>query len=113
MHYDNFNTTAALKHGFAMEIQQKCQSLQLKVHKGLKVEDMGLMILKEHPFIAASPDCPVTYKCCGDGLLEVKSPHSIRREKPTVQNLDYLEFDEDGNIHLIQIRSIIIKFKRN
>ena len=49
------------------------------------------MILKEHQLIAASPDYLVICKCCGDGLLEVKSPHSIRHEKPTVQNLDYLE----------------------
>ena len=34
--------------------------------------------------------------------MEVKSPHIIRHEKPTVQNVDYLGFDEDGNNHFIQ-----------
>ena len=66
-------------------------------------------MLKEHPFIAAIPDCLVTCKCCLDGLLEVKSSHNIWHEKPTVQNLDYLKSDEDGDIHLIQ--STIIKVK--
>ena len=91
MHYDKFNPTAALKDGFAMEIHRK-QKLQSKVHKGLKLENIGLMIIKKHPFIAASPDCLVTCKCCGDGLLKVKFPHNIRHQKPTMQNLDYLEF---------------------
>ena len=69
------------------------------------------MMLKEHPFIAAFLDCLVTCKCCLNGLLEVKSSHNIRHEKPTVQNLGYLKFDDDGNIHLIQ--STIIKVKPN
>ena len=75
MHYDNFIQTAALKQGFATEIhaKQKYQPLQSKVHKGLKIENVGFMIPKEHPFIPASPNCLVICKCCGDGLLQVKS----------------------------------------
>ena len=60
------------------------------------------MILKEQQIVATMIDCLVTYKCCGNGLLEVKSPHNIWNEKRTVQNWDYLEFDEDRSIHLIQ-----------
>ena len=47
-----------------------------------------------NPFIAASPDFLLSCKCC-HGLLEVKSLHNVMHDKPTVQNLDYLEFDED------------------
>ena len=60
-----------------------------------------MITLQEYPLIATSPDCLVTYGCCGDGLLEVKSPHNIWHEKTRVQDLDYL-FDKDGNIHLIE-----------
>ena len=74
MHYDNVNPTATLKHCLAMKMhaKQQHQSLQAKVRKGLKLEYVGLMILKAHPFIAASPDCLVTCNWCGNGLLEVK-----------------------------------------
>ena len=60
-----------------------------------------IRIPKEYLFIAASLDCLATCKCCGNDLLEVKYSHYIRHEKPAVQNLGYLEFDEDVNIHSI------------
>ena len=50
-----------------------------------------MIIPKGHPFIAA-----LTCTYCGDGLLEVKSLHHVRDNKPTVQNLDYSGSDEDS-----------------
>ena len=38
----------------------------------VQVEDCGLFIDRDHPFIAASPDGLVTCSCCGEGLCEVK-----------------------------------------
>ena len=49
--------------------------------------------------MATMADCLVTYKCCSNGLLEVKSPHSIWIDD---YYWDYLEFDENRSIHLIQ-----------
>ena len=74
----------------------------------LKLKNVRLIIIPAYPFIAASPNCLVTCGCCCDGLLKVKSPHNIWHEKPTVQNLDYLEFDENGNIHLIENRGYFL-----
>ena len=68
-----------------------------------------MITLPEYLFIAASPDCLVTCGCCCDGLLDVKSPQNIWHEKPTVQNLDYLEFDKDENIHLIENRAYFLE----
>ena len=61
-----------------------------------------MISLKGHPFIAFSPNCLVSFKCCGAGLLEVVSPQNIRHETPTVQvqNLDYLEFIYDFFLHI-------------
>lgn len=67
-----------------------------------------MITLQEYPFIAASPNCLVTCGCCYDGLLEVKS-QNIWHEKPKVQNLDYLEFDKDENIHLIENRGYFLE----
>ena len=67
-----------------------------------------MITLQEYPFIAASPNCLVTCGCFYDGLLEVKS-QNIWHEKPKVQNLDYLEFDKDENIHLIENRGYFLK----
>lgn len=58
-------------------------------------------MLEEYPFIAASVDCLVTFEGCDDGLWEVKSSHNLRHEKTRVWNMDYLELDEDRNIHLV------------
>ena len=103
MNYDNLNWTVALKHGLAMEIhaKQKYQWLQLKGPTGLKLEIVGLMILKKHPFIAAPPNCLVTCRCCGDDGLFVVKPHNIQNEKPSVATLDNLESNKDGSLHLI------------
>ena len=62
-----------------------------------------------NPFIAASPDFLLSCKCCGHGLLEVKSLHNVMHDKPIVQNLDYLEFDEDYEENLSFYYFIIIK----
>ena len=42
--------------------------------------------MEENPFMEASPDSNVDCSCCGSGLLEVKCPNSIKREKPSHEN---------------------------
>ena len=102
MHYESFIPTAALKYGLGMEIhaKEKYQSLHTKKHKEFKLKTVGLVIFKDYSFIAASPDSVVNCKCCEEDLLEIKSPYNIRHEKPSVQNLDYLELSHDGKPQL-------------
>ena len=47
-------------------------------HMNFEVSDSGLVISKELPFIAASPDGIVQCDCCGSGLVEVKCPYTHR-----------------------------------
>ena len=43
----------------------------------------GFAILKDQPFLGASPDGKVFCTCCGEGILEVKCPY--RHRMKTVQ----------------------------
>ena len=65
----------------------KYKKLCKKKHKNLKISETGLVIYKEKPFIAVSPDLEVECDCCGLGLVEIKCPYSIKGEKPSSQNL--------------------------
>ena len=41
-------------------------------HHNFKVEESGLFISTEYPFVGASPDGLVTCACCSDGVCEIK-----------------------------------------
>ena len=44
----------------------------LKHHQGFTVEEAGLFVHPDMPFIGASPDRVINCECCGKGVLEVK-----------------------------------------
>lgn len=64
-----------------------------KSHKNLKVDQCGLFVSEQYPFMGASPDGRVSCKCCGVGLLEVKCSF-------TYQNVEPLEACKDDHYHL-------------
>ena len=90
-----------MKHGYSMEIHAKqCYlSLMKPNHKKLKSEEQGLIVMRGKPFIAASPDLKVSCECCGEGLVEIKCPYSIKESIPSADNLTYLQI-VDGTIIL-------------
>ncbi|XP_033635927.1 uncharacterized protein LOC117296930 [Asterias rubens] len=45
-------------------------------HSSFSINDAGLFINPDTPFIGATPDGLVHCDCCGDGVLEVKCPYS-------------------------------------
>lgn len=47
-------------------------------HQDLTVCDAGLHIDPSRPYLGASPDALVSCSCCGDGVLEIKCPHSAK-----------------------------------
>ena len=53
---------------------------ELPHHNDLKVTACGLFLLKNCPYIAASPDGLVTCKCHNSKLIEIKCPYSIRNK---------------------------------
>ena len=76
------------KYGKFMEPHaiQKFISKNKRLHKNLNASESGLFLVEENPFIEALPDSNVDCSCCGSGLLEVKCPNSIKREKPSHEN---------------------------
>ena len=46
--------------------------MSAKKHEYFEVEESGLFINTQHPFIGASPDGLLTCDCCGDGICEIK-----------------------------------------
>ena len=49
----------------------------LSKHQNCKLTKSGLCVLKEKPYIGASPDGIMTCSCCGTTALEIKCPYSI------------------------------------
>ena len=41
-------------------------------HHNFEVEESGLFISTEYPFVGASPGTLVTCACCSDGICEIK-----------------------------------------
>ena len=73
-------------------------------HKNLNLEETGLVLLKDFPYIGASPDGLISCLCCGRGVLEIKCPFSIIDQAPSKENLSYVEeikdLDGTSNTHL-------------
>ena len=55
--------------------QDKYVSMTSVAHKNFKVEESGLFISTDYPFIGASLDGLVMCDCCSDGVCEIKVCH--------------------------------------
>ena len=64
------------------------------------MSECGLVLMEESPFIGASSDSNLDCSCCWGGLLEVKCPSSIKRKKPSHENLSYLTPGENDKVTL-------------
>ena len=66
--------TAATCWGCAHEkvARDKYVSMTSVAHNNFKIEESGLFLSTDYPFIGASPDGLVSCDCCGDGVCEIK-----------------------------------------
>lgn len=55
---------------------------QKALHGDLKIEEAGLFISMERPYVGATPDGLVTCTCCGKGTVEVKCPFGCKQGLP-------------------------------
>ena len=65
-------------------------------HVNAQLNPSGLYIHQHHVFIGASPDLLVSCDCCGEGLVEFKSPYEgdkVVNVTETLQGLVYLDND--------------------
>merc|ERR1712176_420724 len=99
-----------MKHGRALEPHAKKKYISImtksRAHKNLKVDDIGLVIDKTHPFIGVSPDMEIKCDCCGNGIGEIKCPYSVRDQIPTSTNLPYLTtVEHDDGTKLTRLKT--------
>ena len=79
--YSKFRGNEATRYGSTMEegtIQHYVTYQQRNGHPGLKVKKCGLFVSIDNMWLAASPDGLVHDPQYGEGLLEMKNPHSAR-----------------------------------
>ena len=94
--------SVAMKHGKAMEPHAKrnYKAVISLRHKGFKVNECGLFISKDYPFLGASPDLLTSCTCCGKGICEIKCPESIKDQIPTFENYKHLVKNNSGSTTL-------------
>lgn len=61
-------------------------------HESMTVEKAGFIINPLYPHIGASPDGLLSCMCCGDGVLEIKCPYSLKSE--TLEGCEFLNADK-------------------
>ena len=76
-----------------------------ETHRDLKVEQCGMIVDKQHPWINATPDFLVSCSCCGNGCGEVKCPYNI-------ENCDLESYVEKKNSCLEKVNGKV-QLKRN
>ena len=62
-----------------------CQIEEMMLsHQGFSCTKAGLIINPLYPHLGASPNCFVNRRCCGNGLVEIKCPYSVKDDYPDV-----------------------------
>ena len=91
--YGRANENTARNLFFAMESQK---------HRNLKVEQCGLFVKSDRPYIAGSPDGIVSCNCCPKPVLEIKCPFTLadKSVKDGWKNLDYLNMNDNQILEL-------------
>ena len=100
-------TSAAIEWGVQNE-KVAVQEFKKKVspsHTSFELKFTGLHVNPKYPHLGASTDGLVSCECCGEGLLEVKCPYSIRHTSPTSADTPkdfYLKPDNEGTLKLLR-----------
>ena len=64
------------------------------IHTNLTIENAGLCLSMECPYIGASPDAFVMCDCCGKGCVEVKCPYCHKPDEE--QKEFFMKKNEEG-----------------
>ena len=103
---ENRFETEATKWGLNHEkdaIQCLIRKLEEDEHENVRVENSGIFVSEDYPFIGATPDSIISCDCCGKQLVEVKCPFTKKDELLNVTDEKanfYLKKDESGELHL-------------
>lgn len=78
------------------------RKLEEEGHENVIVENCGIYVSEEYPFIGATPDSIISCDCCGKQLVEVKCPFTKKDE--LLSDMDekafFLKKNEDGELKL-------------
>ena len=83
-------------------------------HQDFCVIESGLIIHKDYPFIAASPDGVVNCLCCGNGYVEVKCPYKYKDlniSDIVADSKSYLKRNNNGAICLMETHSYMYQIQ--
>lgn len=116
----------SLEYGRKTEIEalRKIKSQYKKQHANLEIQKVGLIVMENNTFYAASPDAIWTCNCHGKFCVEIKCPFRIKDSTELSVLLDsknpFLRKDLNGQISLvkshsyfyqIQLQMFILKMK--
>ena len=71
-----------------MELSASC-------HEDFTIEETGLFIDPDLPYLGASPDSIVSCTCCGKGVVEVKCPFCFKDGLPTEDDQSFCMTKQD------------------
>ncbi|XP_060785079.1 uncharacterized protein LOC132891482 isoform X2 [Neoarius graeffei] len=97
-------STAATRWGCSHEetAREKYVKHYSQCHRDFTVQECGLFLSKEYPYLGASPDGIVECTCCGKGCVEIKCPCCVKDEDMDVSEKSTfcLGKDDEGNLFL-------------
>ena len=75
---------AQIQHGKVVEneARKEYKKMMMRTHKKCNIAPSGLVINKQRPFLAASPDDIRTCKCCRTVVVEYKCPFKSKEKHP-------------------------------
>ena len=106
MQYKNTAQTSGMKHGIATEPHAKKAYIEQakKNHVNFKAEETGLCLIKDYPYIAATPDLSATCECHGKINVEIKCPLTLVGVQPSCSNYSAHIEEKDG-VHQLKRNS--------
>ena len=106
----------AIKYGCANENTARTLffALRSQKHRNLKVEQCGLFVKSDRPYISGSPDGIVSYNCCPTAVLEIKCPFTLmdKSVKDGWKHLEYLNMNDKQILELNQKHPYYIQLQR-
>lgn len=82
--------------------REQYKKLMKHSHQNFSVKVTGLHINPAYPHLGASPDGLVSCDCCGEGMVEIKCPYSIKDLPPVaaVNNRNFFMSKDENGMHL-------------
>ncbi|XP_023930360.1 uncharacterized protein LOC106151446 [Lingula anatina] len=120
-----YTTVPSLKWGISNEKKARDQYLrqQKKQHTNLSINEKGLVVAEDYPYIRGSPDGIITCSCHSERVLEIKCPYSCRnmmvKDAIKCGKIRYLDgnfmlkpFSTEGYYEQVQALMYILKLNK-